>query len=54
MRKLNEKARAARSEEEGEEESAVEVAFQLDMTDEQATTLHDLLPDAQRSKVKHD
>ena len=54
MRKVNEKARVVRDEEEGEEESAVEVAFQLDMTDEQATTLHDLLPDAQRSKVKHD
>jgi hypothetical protein len=54
MRKLNEKARVVRDEEEGEEESAVEGAFQLDMSDEQATTLHDILPDAQRSKVKHD
>ena len=54
MRQLNEKARAPRDQEEGEEESAVEGAFQLDMTDEQATTLHDLLPDAHRSKVKYD
>jgi hypothetical protein len=46
--------RVVRDEEEGEEESAREGAFQLDMTDEQATTLHDLLPDAQRSKVKYD
>jgi hypothetical protein len=46
--------RVVRDEEEGEEESAGEGAFQLDMTDEQATTLHDLLPDAQRSKVKYD
>jgi hypothetical protein len=53
-RKWREKARVVRDEEEGEEESAVEVAFQLDMSDEQATTLHDILPDAQRSKVKHD
>ena len=50
MRKLNEKARSARE----EEESANEGAFQLDMSDEQATTLHDILPDEQRSKVKHD
>ena len=54
MRRRRENARVVRDEEEGEEESAAEGAFQLDMTDEQATILHDLLPDAQRSKVKHD
>jgi len=33
MRKLNEKARVGRDEEEGGEESAADIAFQLDMSD---------------------
>ena len=33
MRKLIEKAKAARDEEEGGEESAADIAFQLDMSD---------------------
>jgi hypothetical protein len=36
----------------GAEESAREGAFQLDMTDEHAITLHDLLPEAYRSKER--
>ena len=36
----------------GEEDSAREGAFQLDMTDENAITLRDLLPEAYRSKER--
>ena len=37
----------------GAEESAREESFQLDLSDEQAISLHDLLPDAKRSKERY-
>ena len=37
----------------GAEESAREGAFKLDLSDEQALSLHDLLPDAKRSKERY-
>ena len=68
-RKWREKARAARDEEEskqgeeddedeeesmqGAEASAREGAFHLDLSDEQALSLHDLLPEAYRSKERY-